>query len=209
MALARLTLLESAAFLNDVTNAAIYKVLLTAATKAINRHCNREFEKATYTSELYYGNGEQRLYLREYPVITLGLSVKIWDGYDSYDAVTATHYEPLEGRYIQYPKLGQESSAVYARWPLGRPIQVTYDAGYDTAATAAPWDTCALTTAFAAPADLEYACAALAALMWRRKAVSGIASESMGPRSISYADMQEEIPPEIVELLKPYRRIDL
>jgi hypothetical protein len=209
MALARLLLLESAAFLNDATGAALYKVLLAAATKTINRHCNRELEKATYTDELYYGNGSDRLYLREYPIATGGVSaVKIWNG-SSFVTETATLYELQQSRFIQYPKLGQESAATYSDWPAGVPIEVTYTAGYDTAAVAAPWDTCALTTAFAVPEDLEYACAMLAVHLFQQRGHVGIASESFGPRSITYATERTEIPSEIIDLLVPYRRIEL
>lgn len=45
-------------------------VLLSAASRAVQRYCRRDFAQAAY-DELYNGNGDRRLYLRQYPVISV------------------------------------------------------------------------------------------------------------------------------------------
>jgi hypothetical protein len=41
--------------------------LITAASKAIQRYCSRDFVVCTY-DELYNGNGDRRLFLRQFPI---------------------------------------------------------------------------------------------------------------------------------------------
>src|SRR5437764_5820672 len=43
------------------------QTLVTAASKAIQRYCRREFVGCSY-DELYHGSGDRRLFLRQYPI---------------------------------------------------------------------------------------------------------------------------------------------
>lgn len=45
-------------------------VLITASSKLIQRYCRHDFVQASY-DELYNGNGQRRLLLREYPLISV------------------------------------------------------------------------------------------------------------------------------------------
>jgi hypothetical protein len=54
-----------------VTNQdALLAVLITAASDVIQEHCRRAFLQASY-EELYSGNGDRRLMLRQYPLISV------------------------------------------------------------------------------------------------------------------------------------------
>src|SRR5260370_13972291 len=48
---------------------ALLQTLLTAASDAIQKYCRRDFVSTTY-DELYSGNGESRLLLRQYPIVS-------------------------------------------------------------------------------------------------------------------------------------------
>jgi hypothetical protein len=48
----------------------LLSTLITAASDAIAKYCRRDFVSATY-DELYSGNGDRKLMLREYPVISV------------------------------------------------------------------------------------------------------------------------------------------
>jgi len=51
-------------------NTSIVNTLITACSKGIVRHCQREFVQAAY-DELYSGFGDRRLYLRHFPIISV------------------------------------------------------------------------------------------------------------------------------------------
>src|SRR6516164_5987204 len=44
--------------------------LITAASKLIQRYCRHDFVQTSY-DELYNGNGQRRLLLREYPIVSV------------------------------------------------------------------------------------------------------------------------------------------
>jgi len=52
------------------TDDAAINTLISAASKAIQRYCRRDFVATAY-DELYNGNGDRRLVLRQYPVISV------------------------------------------------------------------------------------------------------------------------------------------
>jgi hypothetical protein len=58
--------LPSATSADDAT----INTLITAATRAIQRYCRRDFLSTTY-DELYNGNGDRRLILRQYPLLSV------------------------------------------------------------------------------------------------------------------------------------------
>jgi hypothetical protein len=57
--------------LQGVTNQdALLGVLITAASDAIEKYCRRDFVSTAY-DELYSGNGQRRLLLRQYPIVSV------------------------------------------------------------------------------------------------------------------------------------------
>lgn len=222
MALARLSILQSSLFLSDTNSDDEMKYALNTATSLAGKYTGRvksdgitnALESATYTDELYSGEDapkdawgyRHKLYLRNYPVTAVS-AVKIWDG-SSYVTETSTYYELQEGRFIDYPKLGQESSATYGGWPCGfgrRNIKVTYTAGYVTT----DWATALITASFAVPTDLEHAIAAWAADLWLSKGQRAVSSESFGPRAVTYVTRNGvACPANVAEVLDGYVRVE-
>jgi hypothetical protein len=49
---------------------ALLQTLLTAASDAVQKYCKRDFVSTAY-DELYSGNGDRRLMLRQYPTISV------------------------------------------------------------------------------------------------------------------------------------------
>ncbi len=209
MPLARLTLLKSAAYLNDsaTTYDEEYALALTQATALISRACSRALELADYEEQLVKGGGTTRLYFPEWPVLVdedHELLVQVWDG-STWATIDDAHYLLTYLRYLDYPVLGTEGAAAYGAWPCStrENIALTYSAGYDTT----DGDTLDIDEEFGVPADLEAACAMLAAHLWRQKGSAGVASEAFGPRSISYRVDGQEIPDEVMCMLAPYMRV--
>src|SRR6266446_6589838 len=54
----------------DTSQDALLTTLITAVSRAIEKYCRRDFVQTAY-DELYNGNGDRRLLLRQYPVISV------------------------------------------------------------------------------------------------------------------------------------------
>lgn len=137
-ALGRLSLLKSYPFLNETASTYddAFKYLLRQVTDFVNVYTGRALESATYTEQLYTGDNTDVLFLRNWPVTAL-TTVALWDGDDSWDTETASYYLLCEDRYIQYPALGQSSSATWSNWQSSyrNGIKITYTAGYANSTT--------------------------------------------------------------------------
>ncbi len=48
----------------------LLSTLITAASDAIQKYCRRDFVSTSY-DELYSGNGQRQLLLRQYPIISV------------------------------------------------------------------------------------------------------------------------------------------
>jgi len=219
--LARLALLKSDLFL-DLTGTSSdneLKAAILAATTMVHQRVGRVLTDATYTDELYSGNNNQRLWLRNHPVTKVS-AMKIWDG-DAYTTESSTYYELIAGRYIQYPKRGQESKAAWGSFPEGDDnVKVTYDAGYD----ATDWATASYpdpggspAKVFDVPRDLELAVAKVAALIaLEGRGVDtigagrlGIVSVNLGPESASFERYERGIPADALAVIDSYREPQL
>lgn len=207
MALGRLALLKSSALLNisGTTYDNELKLLLEAVTEYVHTTaCGRVLESATYTDELYSGDGSNSLYLNEWPVTTLS-AVKIWDG-SAYTAETVGYFATIDGMRLHYPALGQEANATYGRFPLGvNNIKVTYTAGYATT----NWDSAAITASFAVPRGLEYAVCKIAALWWQDRKDGGrlgLRSATKGSEGLITEMFVAGLPADIERQLAQYRR---
>jgi hypothetical protein len=54
----------------DTSQDALLTTLITAVSRAIEKYCRRDFVQTTY-DELYNGNGDRRLLLRQYPILSV------------------------------------------------------------------------------------------------------------------------------------------
>lgn len=220
MALARLSLLKSAAYLSESGTSLDneFKELLKAASMWAARYCGRweegdevnAFELNTYQDERYTGQGTRKLYLRHFPVVTV-TEVRLWDGVDSFDVEDADNYELIDRRYLQYPALGRESNATWSFWwsTYTNGIKVTYTAGYATA----NWDKLKVEEAFGVPPDLEHAVAAIAHLSFKQGVKSGgrrgLLTMSMGVESTSINSFVQGLSNEVVSILDNYKVVNL
>src|SRR4051794_17351297 len=65
-----ITLARAYYSLPGVSSDTIVQALLTAASDAIQKYCRRDFVSTSY-DELYSGNGDRRLMLRQYPIVSV------------------------------------------------------------------------------------------------------------------------------------------
>src|ERR1700687_2250945 len=56
--------------ITDTSQDALLNTLITAISRGIEKYCRRDFVQTTY-DELYNGNGDRRLLLRQYPLISV------------------------------------------------------------------------------------------------------------------------------------------
>lgn len=212
MSLARLKLLKSASFLNEADNDWDNDLLyiLEAATKVACQFTGRKLEKDTYHNELYTGNDTNRLWLKEYPVQSI-MEVRLWNGTDDYDVEDSDYYTLVNGVYIQYPALGQESNAEWDTWEstYQNGIKITYIAGFDTSG----WESKEIDVAFGVPGDLEYAVCSLAQLIWmegkKGGARRGVQSKSVGFENLVVEKFVTGLPADVQRILHTYRRLNV
>ncbi|HSW65412.1 MAG TPA: hypothetical protein VLH56_19200 [Dissulfurispiraceae bacterium] len=212
MALARLSLLKSKAFLN--ISAATYdtelEIILTAASKQVERYCDRTLELTTITDERHTGDLTKRLCPNQWPINTIS-SVSFYYS-DVWNAESTAYFEVIDDTMIYYPKLGQESNSYYGAWP-NQPyaIKLTYSAGYATyigsGSTYEDWSDMSLTDDFPVPEDLEYAVATIASLLW----FAGRESEGrLGKSRLIIGDqeliLEKDWPKEVKYVLSAYQR---
>jgi len=138
-------------------------------------------------------------------------SLKIWNtSTDVFITEASTYYELINGRYIQYPKKGQESSATYSSLPVDGDgeVKVSYVAGFATSG----WESHPITNAFGVAADLEWAVCGIAAIDWslgrEDRSLLGIVSRSMGAESMSYESFEKGVyPDKIMRVFDRYKRL--
>lgn len=172
--------------------------LINAATVWMQNYCGgRQFGDTTavptYTNETYDSDDEpgddgvqKWLYLKAYPV-TAFTTIEYRTGTSTYAAFDSSAYETYAERGAIY---------FYGGIPKGKKIiRVTYNAGY-----LIDWTTQANHTL---PYDLTHACRKLVLKEFNKRKAQGITHESIGGASI---DWNEDLDPEIVQILSKYRR---
>ncbi len=210
--LARLKMLKSNAFLkeDEITWDDELKLLLIAATEMVCLFTGRALALTTYSEELYTGNDTSRLWLQEYPVDEISL-IELWDGVSAYEEEDSDYYALIDKRYLQYPALGQETSATWSKWKstyeLG--IRVTYSAGYSTT----NWEVLGIDVDFNVPRDLEYAVCTIAQLMWMEGKKGGgrrgVSTMSVGVEGLTVERYVNELPKDTMRILNNYRRLSI
>jgi hypothetical protein len=219
MALARLALLKSPAFLNisATTWDTELELLLASASKTVENYCDRHLELVSISEERHTGRTPltKRLVVNEWPIQSI-TSVQFYYS-DVWNSESTAYFEVIDECMIYYPKLGQESSSYYGAWP-NQPyaIKISYTAGYATyigsGSAYLDWTDMTLTDAFPVPKDLEYAVCSIAALMWLEG--RGSSEGKRGKNSIvigSGRDAQQLLyitgwPDEVNKILTAYQR---
>jgi hypothetical protein len=173
----------------------LLQLILNTAAGLVDDYCNTTFVPTTVIDEVHDGTGTQYILLLHRPVVSV-TSVKIDDvelASDSYEVAKR------EG-HIVMPDITDEDrnpriwrSCQSAQWPRGeRNIKVTYSYGYSSVPEAVKMATC-LT----------------AATMYQSNLRQGIASESRGPRSVSYSPAHNGVPSSARQALDRYRESEV
>lgn len=174
--------------------------LINAATEWMQNYCGgRKFGDTTvptYTNETYDSDDEpgdrgvQRwVYLKAYPV-TVFTTVESRTGTTTYTAYETTSYETYAERGAIY---------LYGGIAKGKKtVRVTYTAGYKI-----DWTTQANHTL---PYDLTLACRKIVLKEFGKRKAQGLTSESVGGARI---DWNENLDPEVVEILSRYKRVQV
>ncbi len=163
---ALITTTELIAFIGDTPSGTDYQnTIINFASDFIEKFCNRKFIAATYTLEIYSGNGRQKLYVKNGPLNTV-TTVQAWDTYNNSASESYTVYQD----YL----LDLEYGFIFMRsgWTKGfQNFRVTYNGGWAIADI---------------PYDLKKACADLAQWMYSMKDKVGIGAERIGSYSVTY-----------------------
>ena len=110
--------------------------LISAISGEISTFCGRKFAQATYTNEIYSGNGSEYLWLRNWPVTVTSIYEDSGGAFGSGTLLTARS----SGSGDYWAMAGEESHGRVVRvngvWGAGHGnIQVTYVGGYATIPT--------------------------------------------------------------------------
>lgn len=147
--------------------------LINSATEQIENYCNRRFTETVYT-EIYSGDGNQFLFLRNAPVTALTKIEFMTGDYDdpAWDAYESEFYN-IDTTYTGGSTMSNDNSGVvYNRVSFYKGfnnIRVSYVAGYSTI-----------------PSDVSESCVDLVSYLYKAKNSKGIKSESLGDRSVTY-----------------------
>lgn len=169
----------------DDRDNALLQVLVGQASEMIQTYTKRDFTAVTYTDEKYDGNGDKKLYLKNFPIFsTPAVVVKLYDPYTDTDLYTYT----VNLEYIVYEEEGYIH--MWGGWMKGHQnFKITYKAGYTTVIE-----------------SVVLACNMLTAFVFDNMRKQGIKSQRIGTFSETLKDMKGAIPDEIKGLLDLKRR---
>jgi len=176
-----------------IGDADLSNTLINIASDFIDQYANRSFISATYTAEKYDGNSDRRIYLKQYPIISV-TTLASWDTIS--DIVMTTYTANTD--YLLYLKEGY----IYFRYktmPGHQNYRVTYTAGYLIADV---------------PYDLKNACAQLAGMIYNNTGKAGMKSEGIGQYSYTIKDGTVlfggiPVPADIAGVILQYRNINV
>jgi hypothetical protein len=176
----------------------LLQALLDSATQWIDGYTHSVFTPTSVTDEQHDGRGATHLLLRLRPAISVA-SVAL-DG----APLAADQYVLSDGGWLARSShsgwcprrgyfaapgegAGATGAGATAVWPCGtQNVSVSYSAGYSSV-----------------PAAVAHACALLAAHWYREDQRQGAASESYGPRSVTWRD-EGDVPASIRALLAQF-----
>lgn len=138
---------------------------INQATAMIESYCGRRFKLATYTDELYNGNGTNKLVLKQRPIVGSIVLKRRDTSLNEADFDTVDDEIYFSDANSGVINMLANSGGVYGRFA------VTYQAGYETI-----------------PDDLAEACANLAAyLVENSPSDINVSSKREGQRQVSYS----------------------
>jgi hypothetical protein len=210
-----LALVSDVADACGVTADATVQRVLTAASRAVARYCNRTFEKGAAIVEAVAGYGGPRLIVARAPLLSVTSIAELGATVDPtfYEIESAEAgiiaRKVAYGSWARTQRLdGRISLSVGRAVPetgdLG--ITVTYDGGYQTPGQVALAGSGTSTV----PEDLQEAAIITAASLYKgRGRDQDVASEAIGDWSVSYFDQRAAaaLPPLALAMLDPYRRL--
>jgi len=160
-ALTDLTTVKEALGIVVATDDNLLTRLINSVTDYIENTCGRRFADTTYTDELYSGDADFELILKQYPLTaTQAVSVKVADV-----LLAAADYYTIQPEGVLHKNSG---------WTRGiQNIKVTYSAGFAVI-----------------PSDLEQACIELVGLTYKRGKNAELRSETIGSYAVTYADIK-------------------
>lgn len=166
----------------DTTKDELLKRLINSATRTIERYVgNRRFDSTAYTNEVYSGDGTRFLKVRNWPVTALTSLQFRTDGFNT------PNWEDFETDFFNIETSDDQNDGVILSNQGFRKgidnIRVSYVAGFTTI-----------------PEDVTQACIELVDYLFQKRKSSGIKSESMGDRTVTYFDQKSSSPIEALGL---------
>lgn len=193
-----ITLTQFKPYLADYTGGTkydtLFELLIDGVSEAFNQYVARTLAKTTYTAVYLDGNGKARLFLPNWPIISVASIAE--------DGIALT-----EGEYNDYLLYKDEGILLRASgyWSAGpKMVLLTYTAGYVVqGATPSAGET-------ALPADLGLACMMQVAREWKKGQLGewGMTSKST-PDGATVARTEAGLMKEVREILDHYRRFHL
>lgn len=157
--------------------------LINGASLNIEKYLNRKLVAQAYTSEKYDGDGEKRLYTKNFPINTV-TSLILYEPQTDTDLYTYT----VNDEYI----IHGEKQYIYM-WggvPEGtQNIKITYNAGYATL-----------------PEDIKLACNIFVSIMYSALRRENTTSISVGTYSEAFSKIGSKIPDEVTQIIDVYRQ---
>jgi len=173
----------------DVSQDAKLELYINTASERIERHLDRKLIYQAHT-ERQDGRSSDRIMLKQYPAEkpTSLYDDPAWDFLTPYDPA---QYD-IEDAGVVVLRYGR-----FMRANLN--IKVTYNAGYKSVVSPGAGPNL--------PADLQHACLLLVEWMYQMRADRrlGVKGKGKNQETISFS---QGMPPEVVELLEPHRRLD-
>lgn len=173
----------------DVSQDAKIELYINTASERIERHLDRKLIYQAHT-ERQDGRSSDRIMLKQYPAEkpTSLYDDPAWDFLTPYDPA---QYD-IEDAGVVVLRYGR-----FMRANLN--IKVTYNAGYKSVVSPGAGPNL--------PADLQHACLLLVEWMYQMRADRrlGVKGKGKNQETISFS---QGMPPEVVELLEPHRRLD-
>jgi len=156
---------------------------INQASRLMEQEANRAFRSSTAT-EVFHGNGTVNYMVRQKRITTL-TTLHYWDG-TAWEAVASPTYEfdSVESTGLIYFTDGNVFHTGNQNW------KVVYVYGWDLASI---------------PEELKLCCCEIVEWLKQLRKKSGIASETLGDKSISYKAENSKMPESAKEILFKYR----